>query len=101
MRKVNGVKHTPARRHGRPAAAVLTALPTRHTRSSRVRLRPPPSRIRNGDMVAALDSNGITWFGVAMGEVEHHGRPWPAIRIRVGQQIISFPARDVTVWPAP
>lgn len=100
MRKVKGVKRAPARRYCSPAATVRTALPTQHSRTSRIRLRPPPSRIHSGDTVAAVDLSGITWFGVAVGEIDQD-RAWPAVRVKVGQQIMIFPARDVTLWPAP
>jgi hypothetical protein len=99
MRKVKGAKRKPVQRYCRPAV-IQSTLPPQHGRTNRIRLRPPPSKIHNGDTVAAVDLNGITWFGVAMGEVELD-RPWPAVRVMVEQRIMIFPARDVSLWPAP
>lgn len=99
MRKVKGIRRKPTPRSCRPAGTLNTALPERHSRTSRMRLRPPPSKIHNGDTVAAVDLSGITWFGVALGGVELD-RPWPSVRVKVGERTMIFPARDVTLWPA-
>lgn len=96
MPNVKGAKRKLAPRYRRPAAIQSAVLP----QHARMWLRPPPSRIHNGDTVAAVDLSGVTWFGVAMGEVELD-RPWPAVRVMVGQRIMIFPARDVSLWPAP
>lgn len=56
--------------------------------------------ITTGDTVAFVDAEGITWFGIAQGEVVSTA-PWPVIRVQIGSRIQQVPARDVIAWPSP
>ncbi|WP_028937468.1 hypothetical protein [Pseudonocardia spinosispora] len=56
--------------------------------------------ITTGDTVAFVDAEGITWFGIAKGEVQSTA-PWPVIRVQIGSRIQQVPARDVIAWPTP
>lgn len=57
-------------------------------------------RIRAGDRVAVVDSAGVTWFGVAMAGAEP-GPLWPSVQVLLASGVSWYPARDVSLWPAP
>jgi hypothetical protein len=57
-------------------------------------------KVRVGDRVAVVDSNGVTWFGVAMSGVEP-GPLWPSVRVLLATGVSWYPQRDVSLWPTP
>lgn len=97
MPKAKGIRRNSAQRYRSPADR-QPRLPPHDARTNCTRLRPPPITIQSGDTVAAVDLDGITWFGVATGQVELTW-PWPTVQVKVEQCIKVFPARDVSLWP--
>jgi hypothetical protein len=54
--------------------------------------------IERGATIAFVDVDGVTWFGVALTDVQRSGR-WPTVRVQIGARVAEVPARDVVVWP--
>jgi hypothetical protein len=56
--------------------------------------------ITEGQTVAVVDTDGVTWFGVTRSGVRHSGR-WPTVLVQIGNRTLEVPARDVVAWPIP